>query len=78
MNIYERFKDLLPGHQMQVGTVDSHTAVGSSIILLPTGRRISAIGTSVPVGQAAYIQDQRVIGPAPSLPVVPITIPGPL
>jgi len=69
VNPWKRFIGLLPGGTRTVGTVASiNNFAGTSIITLRNGSQMTARGTSVPVGQKAFVVDGQVMGQAPTLP----------
>lgn len=74
MNLWRRFRDLLPADPLLIGTVAAHHADGTSSITLPDGSLIRARGTSVAVGSSAYVRGGAVEGEAPALPVVVIEV----
>lgn len=74
MNIWRRFRDLIPGDPLLVGTVASHNADGTSSITLPDGSLIRARGQGVAVASRAFVRAGVVEGEAPTLPVEVIEI----
>ena len=69
VNPWKKFIGLLPGGAKTVGEVVSvNTSAGTCVVELRTGNQVVARGTSVAVGQNAFISDGQVMGQAPSLP----------
>ncbi len=69
VNPWKKFIGLLPGGERTVGAVVSiDAAAGTSVVELRTGTRVLVRGTSVAIGQNAFISDGQVMGQAPSLP----------
>lgn len=69
VNPWKRFVGLLPGGVRTVGTVASiNTTSGTSLITLRNASQMTAQGTSVPVGQKAFVVDGLLVGQAPALP----------
>ena len=73
-NLWAEFKRLVPGDPLQIGTVDSHNADGTSSITLLGGGSLRARGQSVSVGQKAFVRAGLVEGAAPNLAVEMIDI----
>lgn len=68
VNPWKKFIGLLPGGAKTVGEVVSvNTSAGTCVVELRTGSQVVARGTSVAVGQNAFISDGQVMGQAPSL-----------
>ncbi|MBF0368589.1 MAG: hypothetical protein HQL52_03940 [Magnetococcales bacterium] len=67
-NAYAKLKSLFPKTRLVVGTVDAHNADGTSTLTDASSREFTAQGTSVSVGNKAFVQDGRITGEAPSLP----------
>jgi len=67
LNLFARFKRLLPSDPLLAGEVISHNSGGTSTIELPSGGQVRARGQGVAVGSNAYISGGRVQGEAPSL-----------
>lgn len=70
MNVFNKFLALLPGRPLLVGEVIAHNADGTSAIELPGNIVIWVDGQTVAVGLKAFVQDGRVQGQAPDLPVL--------
>lgn len=69
VNPWKKFIGLLPGGAKTVGeVVNVNTSAGTTVVELRTGSRVVVRGTSVAVGQNAFISDGQVMGQAPSLP----------
>ncbi|MCE4073553.1 MULTISPECIES: hypothetical protein [Pseudomonas] len=69
VNPWKKFIGLLPGGAKTVGEVVSvNASAGTCVVELRTGSQVVARGTSVAVGQNAFISDGQVMGQAPSLP----------
>lgn len=73
-NLWRQFEGLLPSRTKLIGTVSAHNGDGTSTIDLPEGGSLRAIGIDVPIGDKAYVQEGRVIGPAPNLPTNDYTV----
>lgn len=73
-NLWKQFEGLLAPAPLLIGEVTAHRSDGKSEITLPSGETILARGTTVAVGQNAYVRDGLVEGEAPSLPVDTITL----
>ncbi len=69
MNLWKRFRDLLPADPLLIAEVIAHNADGTSTVTWPGGGQSVARGQSVAVGGKAYVQGNQVQGPAPDLPV---------
>lgn len=74
MNLWRKFKELLPSDPLLAGAVASHNADGTSSITLPDGSLIRARGQGVAVGLMAFVRAGLVEGPAPTLPVEVIEV----
>ena len=66
-NFYAEFRKILAPSQQHVGTVTAY-ADGIATIELPGGDLTRAKGQTQ-IGAKVFIQDGKVIGPAPDLPV---------
>jgi hypothetical protein len=73
-NVWTQFKKLLPSDAILAGQVTAHNTDGTSTITLPDGSQIKALGTSVTVGQRAFVRAGEVLGPAPGLPIYDIEV----
>jgi hypothetical protein len=69
MNIWTQFLNLLPSYALLAGEVVAQYADGTSLVLLPDGATIKALGTSVAIGVKAFVRGGEIVGPAPNLPV---------
>ncbi|MDU4255782.1 hypothetical protein [Pseudomonas sp.] len=69
VNPWRRFIGLLPSSAKTVGEVLSiDTFAGTSRVRLRTGADVVVSGTSVAVGNNAFLAEGQVLGQAPSLP----------
>jgi len=69
VNPWKRFIGLLPGGARSVGTVASiNTSAGTTTLTLRNGVAVVVQGTSVGVGQKAFVSEGQITGQAPSLP----------
>ena len=71
-NIYAKFKDLLPGDPLLIGTVIA-TITGGATVQFLDGSLLQVRGTAM-VGQKVYVKGGFIQGEAPSLTVVEITL----
>jgi hypothetical protein len=69
MNLWKRFRDLLPKDPLLVGTVLTHNSDGTSTVQFPGGGQALVKGQTVAVGLAAYVQGGWIKGEAPDLVV---------
>lgn len=69
-NLYAKFRALIPDAPLLVGTV---TATAPLRVQLPDGSLIAARGDAE-LGQAVFVRDGALEGPAPALPVTLIEI----
>ncbi|MEO5378686.1 MAG: hypothetical protein H7832_13015 [Magnetococcus sp. DMHC-6] len=60
---------LLPKRPLRIGTVQSHNVDGTSTLVDASNREFIAQGQGVAINSKAFVQDDRVIGEAPDLPV---------
>ena len=67
-NFYAEFRKILAPGQQQVATVNAYED-GIAIVTLPGGDRCRAKGQAQ-IGAKVFIQDGKIIGPAPDLPVI--------
>lgn len=73
MNLFTRFKKLIPTYPLRVGTVLS--VDGTSVQLEEVGgARLMVRGADVSVGDKVYFRDGVIEGPAPSLPLEVIEV----
>ena len=70
MNVWKRLQGLLAGAPRQLGDVTAQHADDTSTVTLVEGGTLRVRGTSVAVGDRAFVVDGRIVGPAPTLPVV--------
>ena len=69
VNPWKRFIGLLPGGARTVGTIASiNISAGTTTLTLRNGVAVVVQGTSVGVGQKAFVSDGQITGQAPSLP----------
>lgn len=75
MNIWSKFRKLLPGAPRQIGTVTAiNEPAATSTLTLLDGAQIIARGIDVPIGSQAYVRAGTIEGPAPDLPLVVIEV----
>ncbi len=67
VNIWERFKRLLPDSSLSIVTVSAHNTDGTSTVSTYAGGSMRVLGTGVSVGQKAYVRDGAIIEEAPDL-----------
>lgn len=67
-NIWKQFEQLLPKDPLLIATVASQLSDGTSVVSFPGGGTAIVKGTSVAVGNKAFIQTGRIQGEAPNLP----------
>lgn len=67
VNLFVRFQKLIPRSRLYVGTVTAFNINGTSTVVLDSGGTIIAQGQTVPIGNKAFVQDERIEGEAPSL-----------
>ena len=73
-NPLRRFRALLPAEPLLYAEVLAHNSDGSSTVETPEGNTFRARGTSVSVGDYAYIQGGRILEAAPDLPLFTETV----
>ena len=73
-NPWVRFGALTAPGAKAVVAVAAIKANGTSTVTLRTGESITVQGVSVPVGSKAVIQNGAIIGQAPDLPAVSVTV----
>ncbi|QIL81805.1 hypothetical protein G7047_19200 [Diaphorobacter sp. HDW4A] len=66
-NFYAEFRKILAPSQQLVGEVVAYQD-GIATVMLPGGDQCRAKGQTQ-VGAKVFIQDEKIIGPAPDLPV---------
>jgi hypothetical protein len=73
MNLWRRFRDLLPSDPLMVGEITADHADGTVTVTLIDGATLRVLGSGT-VGAMVYVQTGRVVGEAPSLDVEVIEI----
>lgn len=68
-NLWRRFASLLPTDPLQIATVQTLNADGTSTVQSPAGGLVVVRGQGVAIGQKAFIRYGRIEGEAPDLPV---------
>ena len=71
-NLYQQFRQLLPGAPLQAGTV-IEVGAGVALVVLPGGGLIRARGEAA-VGETVFVRDDVIEGVAPALPMEIIDI----
>lgn len=66
-NLYTELRKILAPGLQQVGTVSAYED-GTATVDLPGGGQMRAKGTTQ-VGAKVFVQDGKVVGPAPDLPL---------
>ena len=75
MNLWAKFKALLPEQPLLIGAVTAiDVGTGTSAVTLPGGGVLTARGTDVAIGDNAFVRDGVIEGQAPQLSVVVISI----
>ena len=74
MNRFRQLKDLLDTDTVDIVTVSSVEADGTSTVQDLAGNTYTVRGDSVPAGQKAYVKGGIIQGAAPSLPYSTITL----
>lgn len=74
VDVWKKFQGLLPSQTTIIATVDRVNTDGTSTLTTPEGGTLVAQGTVVPEGDNAYVQNGRVVGPAPELQVFDLTV----
>lgn len=74
VDVWKRFKGLLPSQTVTIATVTAINSDGTSSLTTPEGGTLRAIGTDVGVGANVYVQFGRITGPAPNLPSYDLTV----
>jgi hypothetical protein len=68
LNSWAQFDKLFDKRKMRLGTVTSHdSTVGESVLTEPGGAVFRAIGTTVAIGNMAFVIDGKVDRQAPAL-----------
>jgi hypothetical protein len=68
MNLWKRFKQLIPDDPLEIGQIEAiDTLRQTSAVLMLGGGNLVARGTSVPVGQFAFVRAGVIEGKAPDL-----------
>jgi len=74
-NVWKKFSDLLPKKKITIGTVNSIDSTNkTSTVTLIDNSQIKVFGTSVQVGDNCFIEDNRIVGEAPNLSIIQISI----
>ena len=73
-NLYRALRDLLPEPPLQVATVTTVHADGTSTIEWPGGTQQIVRGTSVPDGSQAFVRNGVIEGAAPTLELITLPI----
>ena len=74
IDVWKRFQGLLPSQTVIIATVATINTDGTSSLTTPEGGTLRAIGTDVGVGANVYVQNGRILGPAPNLPTYDLTV----
>ena len=69
MNPWTKFAQLIAPGAKQIVTVTTVGSDGTSVVTLRNGSSMRVAGDTVATGQKAFIQNGRIIGRAPDLPV---------
>ena len=68
MNLWKKFMDLFPKPPLVVGTIVSGSAPYWDVDFVAGGtQRVFAGSGSYAIGNKVYVQDSKIVGPAPSL-----------
>lgn len=74
-NPFRALKDLLPDPTLAIGTVIAiHASEGASTVQYPGFVNQKVLGTSVPVGQKAFVRSNRIESTAPNLTSITIEV----
>lgn len=73
-NVYRRLLELLPADPLLIVSVVSHNADGTSTVEFPGGARMNVRGTSVAVGQSAFIRGGAIERQAPARAAIVVDI----
>ena len=68
VNIWNRFKKLLPDSPLQIVTVNTINGDGTSSVATASGGALRVFGVGVAAGNKAYVKDGRILEEAPNLP----------
>lgn len=74
IDVWKRFQGLLPSQTVIIATVATINTDGTSSLTTPEGGTLRAIGTDVGEGANVYVQNGRILGPAPNLPTYDLTV----
>lgn len=74
MNKWKQLQDLMPKDITIIGQVTAHNSDGTSNILTSQGVLIKAEGQNVPTLTNAFVENGRVVGQAPTLPIYTLNI----
>jgi hypothetical protein len=72
-NLWREFRTLLPGSPLLLGTIDLQHSDNTVTVRLLGGAVLRVTGSGS-VGSRVFIHDKKIIGPAPSLPLIDIDI----
>ncbi len=67
-NVWTKFKQLLPNNAQQIGVVDTVHTDGTTTVTLPTGDSLRVTGDTVPAGNSALIEGNKILTEVPTLP----------
>jgi len=70
INLSRQFDAVLPRATTLIVEIISHEADGTSVVELPNADQFAVRGTSIGVGDYAFIRDGAIIGPAPAAPAL--------
>ena len=73
-NVYRRLVELLPSDPLLIASVVSHNGDGTSTVEFPGGARMNVRGTTVAVGQPAFIKSGAIERQAPALTALTVDI----
>ncbi len=74
INLWTRFRQLLPKTPLIIVTVTAINTDGTSTVTTVGGGGMRVAGTSVAVDSKAYVKDGRIQGEAPNLPHYEISV----
>mgnify|MGYP000112002264 CR=1 FL=1 len=74
MNPWKQFTSLIAPSSKTIVTVAAVNADGTVDVTLANGATIRVAGAGVSVGDKVVIQEEKVIGKAPTLPIVNIIV----
>lgn len=73
-NSYSAFQKLFQKNVVFIGLVISHGTDGRSTVQTPDGAFYRPLGTTVPIGTNAFVENNVVISTAPNLPTYSATV----